>query len=344
MTQFVIEPDIRVAETLPAHFYTDPGNFEHSKERIFARTWQFAAVLSGSNNIVPFTLLEGCLDEPLVITRGDGRLRCLSNVCTHRGKVICEAPCRGGGLKCGYHGRRFDLAGRFLSMPEFESTLDFPTGRDDLAEIQVAAWRDLAFVALDPVAPAASFFAEVNAGTSGLYETEPRFAGSREYEVAAHWALYCENYLEGFHVPYVHPGLNRAIDYATYRTETYRFSSLQTATGHSNTFDGNAAAYYFFVFPNLMLNFYPWGISVNIVRPLAPDRTKVTYLTFVADGSKLGAGAGGDLDSVELEDQAVVASVQRGIASRYYDRGRYSPTREQGTHHFHRLVAEFMSL
>jgi choline monooxygenase len=93
-----------------------------------------------------------------------------------------------------------------------------------------------------------------------------------------------------------------------------------------------------------MLNFYPWGLSINIVKPLKKDLTQVSYLTFVSDESKSNRGAGADLETVEFEDQAVVESVQKGINSRFYSKGRYSPTRERGTHHFHRLIAEFMSL
>ena len=148
-----------------------------------------------------------------------------------------------------------------------------------------------------------------------------------------------ENYLEGFHVPFVHQALNSAIDYGTYTTETFRFSSLQTGFDEN----GEIAAQYFFIFPNLMFNFYRWGISVNLVKPVTSTKTIVTYLTFVSDESKLNIGAGADLETVELEDQAVVESVQRGIRSRFYDSGRYSPTREQGTHHFHRLICDFMS-
>ena len=122
------------------------------------------------------------------------------------------------------------------------------------------------------------------------------FVRSRDYFVNAHWALYCENYLEGFHIPFVHQGLNEAIDYGAYTTETFRFASLQTGFAKSGensfSFNSEIAALYFFVFPNLMLNFYPWGLSVNVVKPLQTDLTKVSYLTFVADESKLGEGAG----------------------------------------------------
>jgi choline monooxygenase len=161
---------------------------------------------------------------------------------------------------------------------------------------------------------------------------------TREYEVDAHWALYCENYLEGFHIPYVHHGLNEIVDYGSYTTETFRYSSLQTGFDDA----GEVAARYLFIFPNLMFNFYPWGISVNVVRPLSPSKSVVEFLTYVRDESLIDKGAGADLHSVEMEDEAVVESVQRGIRSRFYSQGRYSPTREQGTHHFHRLIAEFM--
>ncbi|HVS01981.1 MAG TPA: SRPBCC family protein, partial [Thermoanaerobaculia bacterium] len=99
------------------------------------------------------------------------------------------------------------------------------------------------------------------------------------------------------------------------------------------------AAYYFWVFPNLMLNVYPWGLSINVVRPLAVGRTRVSFLSWVWRPEKLASGAGAALDRVEREDEEVVECVQRGVRSRLYRRGRYSPTREQGVHHFHRLVA-----
>ena len=177
---------------------------------------------------------------------------------------------------------------------------------------------------------------------------------SRDYEFDAHWALYVENYLEGLHIPFVHPGLTRTLDLEGYRYELYRYATLQLATAGSDepAFDlpvespehgQRIAAYYFWVFPNLMLNFYPWGLSLNVVVPLGPARTRVLFRSFVRDPSLLGGGAGGDLARVELEDEAVVQTVQRGLRSRLYVRGRYAPTREQGVHHFHRLLCEFMA-
>ena len=368
MSIFDINPDIRRAETLASDFYTDEKYFEQSKEKIFARSWQFLGAADDVNNLRPQTILEDFLDEPVLISRRENRLHCVSNVCTHRGKILVENACEASLIRCPYHGRRFALDGKFLSMPEFERVENFPTERDDLPRIPFGVWENFLFAAINPFAPFEKFIGEMRARFDWFDFEKLKFTPAKDYFVRAHWALYCENYLEGFHVPFVHQSLNQAIDYGSYATELFPFSSLQTAlskpagerdlseppavAGGSSTaeiskqpnpFEKNIAAFYFFIFPNMMFNFYPWGLSVNVVKPLKPDLTKVSYLTFVSDESKLNRGAGADLETVEFEDQAVVESVQKGIRSRFYSTGRYSPAREQGTHHFHRLIAKFMN-
>ena len=339
MNDLFIDPDIRRAKTLSSSFYTDEPFFEESKGKIFARTWQFAGRLDDFEGLMPLTLLPGFLDEPVLLWKnGDESVSCLSNVCTHRGKILVEEPCKANLIRCGYHGRRFDLYGKFLSMPEFDDVEGFPSADDDLRRIPFATRGGFAFASIDPVAPFDEFVNEAAERLAGIEPSALKLVSTRDYEVKAHWALYCENYLEGFHIPFVHRSLNEIVDYGTYTTETFRYSSLQTGYDAQ----GEIAGRYLFIFPNLMFNFYEWGISVNVVRPVSPARSVVEFLTYVADESKLGTGAGADLDRVELEDEAVVESVQRGIRSRFYSHGRYSPTREQGTHHFHRLIAEFM--
>ncbi len=333
-----VDPDIRKARTLSSAFYTDPEFFEASKEKIFCRAWQFICGPEPRADLTPFSLLPGLLDEPVLLANSNGSYRCLSNVCTHRGKLLVEAACSANLIRCGYHGRRFSLEGKFLSMPEFDGVEDFPSDADDLTQISFAELSGFGFASIGPVAGLEAFVE----GATGLFEGgrgDLRLTSVREYEVNAHWALYCENYLEGFHIPYVHHSLNEVVDYGSYTTETFRYCSLQTGRDS----DGGIAGRYLFVFPNLMFNFYPWGISVNVVQPVAPDRSVVKFLTYVGDALLMQEGAGADLHGVELEDEAVVESVQKGIRSRFYSHGRYSPTREQGTHHFHRLIAEFMA-
>jgi choline monooxygenase len=339
MAIFDIDMDIRRARTLPSLFYTDTEFFEEAKEKIFARSWQFAGRREEAVGLTPFTLLPGLLDEPLLLTRDGADVKCLSNVCTHRGKILVEQPCEANSIRCGYHGRRFALDGKFLSMPEFEDVVDFPAPADDLPRVETAEALGFLFVSLVPPAPLAGSLSDLPPITFAFDPEKLKLRATRDYAINAHWALYCENYLEGFHIPYVHRSLNQIVDYGSYTTDLYRSSSMQT--GYEE--NGTVAAQYLFIFPNTMLNFYPWGISVNVVKPVSPSGTVVSFLTYVADESKLSFGAGADLHGVEMEDEAVVESVQHGIRSRFYSRGRYSPTREQGTHHFHRLIAEFMN-
>jgi choline monooxygenase len=339
MSLFEIDPDIRRARTLASDFYTDERYFELSKERIFGKAWHFLGTAAEADNLKPVNILPGFLDEPVLLAKTAGGIACLSNVCTHRGKILVEEPCQANLIRCGYHGRRFSLDGKFLSMPEFEGVEDFPSEADDLRTIPFAQWNGFSFASLDPIAGFDEFAGDAAKHLPDMDSDGLRLTTQSEYEVDAHWALYCENYLEGFHIPYVHRGLNEIVDYGSYTTDTFRYSSLQT--GYDDA--GAVAARYLFIFPSLMFNSYPWGISVNVVRPVTLSKSVVEFLTYVRDESLMETGAGGDLHGVELEDEAVVESVQRGIRSRFYKHGRYSPTREQGTHHFHRLIAEFMA-
>ncbi|MFN0058556.1 MAG: aromatic ring-hydroxylating oxygenase subunit alpha [Planctomycetota bacterium] len=356
----IVDADIRRAETLPGEIYTDPRWFEHQRSRVFSRSWQLVADtdrVKVPGACAPTTVLEGCLDESILFTRdATDTLHCISNVCTHRGTLVCTGPSVAAALRCRYHGRRFDLSGRFLSMPEFEATENFPTAADNLRTIPFARWGKFLFASLDPALPFAELTSEMTARLSWLPLAEAVLdpTRSRDYLVRANWALYCDNYLEGFHIPFVHAGLASVLDYSSYRTELWRWSNLQlgVASGGESTFElpraspdfgQHIAAYYVWLFPNTMLNFYPWGISANIVQPLAVDRTRVSFLTYVWDPTRLEQGAGAQLDRVEREDEEVVESVHRGLKSSSYRRGRYSPTRETGVHHFHRLLTQFLA-
>ena len=354
-----VNPDIREAKTLNTHFYLDAEAYEKSKEKIFARCWQFAGdsdQIGEPGWVTPVQLLPGMIDEPLVLTRDkEGKEHCLSNVCTHRGNLLIEKPCRLNDMRCKYHGRRFHLDGKFLSMPEFKEVKNFPTAEDDLHQLPLFRFGKWIFTRLENGHDSNDFFGDMARRIGWMDFSRFKFRPelSRDYKVEAHWALYCENFLEGFHIPFVHAGLNAVIDYGNYTTELFRYSNLQLGIAKDGdmTFDlptnspdygKKVGAYYFWVFPNMMFNWYPWGLSVNIVKPTGVSSCTVSFLTYVMDEDKLRQGVGADLHQVEMEDEDVVQQVQKGIRSRFYRHGRYSVTRETGTHHFHRLLAEFM--
>jgi len=360
MPSFFVHPDIAKAQTIHTDYYISDDCFSVSKEKIFACSWQFIGdedLVKEETGTHPFTLLENYLDEPLLLTRDKaGELHCMSNVCTHRGNLMVYEPCKLSQLRCKYHGRLFSLDGKFISMPEFKEVENFPTEADNLHSLPLFKWGKLLFTSLQPSVDASEVFKEMiqRIDWFPVDALQLRADLSKDYHVKANWALYCENYLEGFHIPFVHAGLNQVLDFGEYTTEVFRYSNLQLGIGKkgdvcfdlpssSPDYGKEVAAYYFWVFPNMMFNFYPWGLSFNLVQPISTGECKVSFLTYVSDESKLNQGAGSGLDNVELEDEEVVENVQKGIRSRFYTHGRYSVKREQGTHHFHSLLAEMMN-
>ena len=346
----IIDPDIAKAQTLPSRHYTDERVFSNIISG-FSGCWHFAAHESqlAEHNVLPLDHMEHMIGEPMLLTR-DEIVRCVSNVCTHRGMLVATEPCSASTLRCGYHGRTFGLDGCFRNMPEFEGVEGFPSASDDLAGFPLRRWKGLLFAGTEP-RRFENCMDELGSRLGWMpiesFEHDP--SRHRSYDIDANWALYVDNYLEGFHIPYVHGDLHEELDYDSYRTELFEGGVLQVGIARrgeacfelpesSPDHGQRIAAYYYWLYPGVMLNFYPWGLSVNLVIPLSVDRTRIVYHGFVWDRSKLGEGAGGDLDKVEAEDQGIVEAVQRGVAAGAYDRGRYSPTKEAGVHHFHRML------
>ena len=240
-------------------------------------------------------------------------------------------------------------------MPEFKEAKNFPSAADHLTKIPFTEWLGMLFVSLDPKASLEEMTRPIMERLSFLDLNKMTFDAntSKDYFINANWALYCDNYLEGFHIPFVHPALNDALEFDNYDYEIFPYCNLQLGIGKENEpcfdipeghpdYGQRVYAYYFWLFPNLMLNFYPWGLSLNIVSPLSHDKTKVSFRSYRFPTAP-SSPSDNALDATELEDEAVVESVQLGVQSRYYNKGRFSPTMEKGVHHFHRLIADFMA-
>lgn len=353
--------DITRAETLPASFYTDRETWDAVRERIFGRTWQFighvGSLFGSDNNLHPFSLHDGYLNDPLLLTRGtDGSVRCLSNVCTHRGHLLADGPQRVKKLVCPYHGRRFSLDGRMEFMPEFREAADFPRDGDHLPSLRTEQWRGFVFTGYSPSGSFKDMFSQLDPFLDFLPVESFQFRPgmSKTYQVQAHWALYCDNFLEGFHIPFVHETLGGMLDYGKYTTDVLDHAVLQTGFSDGNTpvFDlpeghpdagRNVTAYYYWIFPNLMFNFYPWGLQVNVVHPVDRRSCRVAFYYYLYDESLFREmEAQRVADITQEEDEAVVASVQKGLQSRFYTTGRFSPKREKGVHYFHRLIGQYL--
>jgi choline monooxygenase len=231
---YTVDPDITQATTVASAFYRDEVTYALARQRVFARSWQWIGDLAdvvAPGSLSPRELLRGCLDEPLLLARdAGGHLRCLSNVCTHRATAGARAvpPEQ---IRCGYHSRRFDLTGRMTFMPEFEQDRNFPSPADDLTRVPFGTFAGQGFASVAPAAPLDAFFGDVQARLGFLpleaFRHDP--SRDRDFDVAAHWALYVENYLEGFHIPFLHPALNQVLDFKRYSSEIHRYANLQLA-------------------------------------------------------------------------------------------------------------------
>src|SRR5258706_2200826 len=153
MITFFIDKNIAKAKTISTVFYTYAVFFEKSKEKIFANTWQFIGdinLVKEQSNCYPFTLLDGYLDEPLLLTKDkQDKIHCLSNVCTHRGNILVNEFCKTSNIRCKYHGRLFELDGKFKSMPEFKEVRNFPSQEDNLSALPLYQWGNWLFTSLN---------------------------------------------------------------------------------------------------------------------------------------------------------------------------------------------------
>src|SRR5260221_11519580 len=158
---YSVDPDIAIAATLESRFYRDANAYAACRERVVARSWQWLGDLADvaqPRSLSPRALLPGLLDEPLLLARDEaGELRCLSNVCTHRGNLLVRAPCTAKEIRCGYHSRRFDLAAPMTIMPEFRDARNFPAPADNLPRGGLGDWADHACASIAPAAPLAQF-------------------------------------------------------------------------------------------------------------------------------------------------------------------------------------------
>ena len=282
------------------------------------------------------------LPYELLLTNNNGVFSCISNVCTHRGHLLCDKMKDSKLLKCRYHGRTFNLSGELNSAPGFEGAKKFPSERDNLKSIDIIEWNDFFYASLGHGIDISGVLSDIESRMKNFPFHKLTYSSdlSSTYEINAHWAIYCENYLEGFHVPFVHKGLSKDIDNQSYTTEILNDGVLQYAN-KKNSNNKDFYAHYYWLFPNMMFNFYDWGLSINIVEPIAKDRTRVRFLSFPINSSQSLSKSISDLIRVEYEDQAVVESVCKGMRSRYYERGRYSPNYEKGVHYFHQLLSRY---
>ena len=344
------------ARALPANFYAGAGMPALDRRAIFDRGWQLVGHVSQLQQAGDHVVAD-LAGLPVLAVRGaDDQIRVLHNVCRHRAGPI--AQCDGlaaKSLRCRYHGWTYGLDGVLKSAPEMGGATDFDPREIRLPQLQVRVWQGLVFAAAS--GDAMEFDALV-AGIDARLGADHDLAryGHHQrvgYDVACNWKVYIDNFLEGYHVPHVHPALNRMLDYRSYVTEVAEWHALQWSPlvtpdeGGDATLYGSGDALYYWLWPNTMLNILPGRLQTNRVVPMGVDRCRVEFDFYYApdpegtDANAARAKREADLgfsDEVQHEDLHICEDVQRGLASGSYVPGRLNPVRESGVHHFHEML------
>lgn len=352
---------LSLAETIPARWYTDPQFLEIEKEKVFWRTWQPVghAAKVAQNGCY---LVADIAGEPCAVVRGnDGLLRAFSNVCRHRASTILEGHGCIKSLRCPYHNWTYSLQGQLIAAPEFDGVENWDRSTVRLPPMRVEQWGPFVFLNVDCQAPALSdIMGDIPAQIEeiGCPINQLRLSKRRDYLIKCNWKVYVDNYLEGYHLPAAHPSLFRELDYNAYRVDTFRWYSSQFApirpprqaqheARRYSSADAGSQALYFWIYPNFMLNVYPDNLSSNIILPVGHDQTLTIFEWFSYSTGEPAAEVSEETvafsDEIQQEDIRICENVQKGLASRTYDRGRYSVKRENGVYHFHRLLKEALN-
>jgi choline monooxygenase len=341
------------ASTIPSQWYTDHRIIDLERQTVFARSWQIVGRVDQVSGPGDY-LTNDVAGEPIICIRGnDHVLRAFFNVCRHHAAaVLTEPDGRVLNLRCPYHGWTYSLDGELIGTPDFSGVCDFDKKTNGLVPVEVGEWQNWIFIKLVRGDPSLSEFLGSSLSTQmqQLRLQNLKWMQQRRYTLECNWKVFVDNYLDGgYHVPYLHKGLNSVLDYARYSIEIADRFCLQSspivktgtdeATGAVR--EGDRALYYW-IYPNLMINWYDGVMDTNIVRPLGVDRTEVIFDFYFADVSPEGRVR--NLASISVgegiqnEDLAICESVQRGLKSKAYTQGRLSVRREAGEHLFHKLL------
>jgi choline monooxygenase len=350
IAQFDASAPLERASTIPGDWYTDPRVEALERRTVWSRTWQ----LVGRTEQVaqPGQFITAVVaGEPVVVVRGSDRvLRGFFNVCRHHAAAVMTAPCgTADRLRCPYHGWTYNLEGQLRGVPEMEGVLELDRAAMGLVPLAVATWESFVFVHLDrdPI-PLVDQLGPLVEQIAPLGLGALQFCERREFELACNWKVFVDNYLDGgYHVPHLHKSLSSILEYTDYTIETFERSCLQSSPITSG--DPAVAAVrkgkalYYWIYPNLMLNWYEGYLDTNLVIPLAADRVKVIFDFYFDDVSAAHAERNRQSMAVSAriqdEDHAICESVQRGLGSRAYHAGRLSVRREAGENLFHKLLA-----
>lgn len=343
------------ASTIPAPWYTDRRVLELELRTVFHRSWLYAGRVDQLRTPGHYVTCELPGGEPVLVVRGqDEQLRGFFNVCRHHAAaVVTDAEGSARQFRCPYHGWTYALDGELKGTPDFTDVCDFDRTANGLVPLDCAVCATWAFVNADAEGASLQQFlgADLVRQLEALGLARLRWMERRSYTLGCNWKVFVDNYLDGgYHVPHLHKGLDSVLEYSKYTIANGERHCLQSSPMVSDAADERTKAvrqgeraYYYWIYPNFMINCYGQMMDTNLVMPRGVDRTEVIFDFYFADISESARVANMESiavsEQIQQEDVAICESVQRGLQSRVYGAGRLSVRREGGEHLFHRLLA-----
>jgi choline monooxygenase len=342
------------AYTIPASWYVNKDLYDLELQTVFTTNWHLAGRLDQLQEPGQYITTDIGTEPVVVVRDNDCVLRAFFNVCRHHAATVMTEP---EGLashfRCPYHGWTYSLSGELKGTPDFSGVCDFDRENNGLIPVHVAEWENWAFVNLSTSASSFDHFLgkDLIAQISQLKLQDLHWLERRHYNFDCNWKVFVDNYLDGgYHVPYLHKGLDSVLDYSNYQIENGEHFCLQWspivsegAEEQTGAVRKGERALYYWIYPNFMINWYDGVLDTNLVIPRGIEQTEVIFDFYFPDvtseqsrqrnSQSIAVG-----QRIQDEDVAICKSVQRGLNSRSYTAGRLSVRREAGEHLFHRLL------
>ena len=342
---FTILP-LEKSETIPSGWYTGEDFHSIDKEAIFSKEWNVVGHVNQLQNVGDYILGEAAGNPVIVVKGNDEKIRGFYNVCRHRGGPLAMENGCAKMIQCKYHGWTYTLEGMLRGVPRFDRVDLFDKKDYGLVPVNLDVWEGLVFVNLSGnPEPLKNKMRGIKERILPYDLKIKKFYKRVVYRINCNWKVYIDNYLEGYHVPYVHPELTKFLDYREYKTEVFNNYSLQSSPviQEGNYFKQEGGVYYYFVYPNWMMNILPGRMQLNIVIPEGLNKTNVIFDYYYDDitSEKAIEIIKEDLDysdKVQQEDIEICEKVQKGLESSAYDKGRFSVECEEGVYHFQCLL------
>lgn len=363
---------VEEATTLPPDCYRREDFHRIEQEKVFGHAWVCVGYTCQVAKVGQM-LATKVADQPIVVTRDEeGLLRAFYNVCRHRGSLLIEENSEAKRFRCPYHSWTYDLKGKLLHCPLFDANPAqkgvFNKNDYDLLSVRVASWGAFIFISLDPNAePLSDYLGDFAKDYANFPLDELTLVRRQKYNIKANWKLIAENFLEYYHLPFVHPELCEvaAIDMhkrnqgAGMYMSFYANPLLKGNTPLDADFlppmpklsaEQQNSGYFPLVFPNMAMFLLPHHLFVLLVNPLNSGESEEYADLLVHKNVLASPHAEAKLDSlfafydmVNRQDVKAVERVQKGIRAKPYPGGRMSFRFEEPVHRFQNMCIDFIT-